>query len=49
MDVPRSLALGSVRFSLGHATSAEDVARVAEVFPSVVQKVRQLAVVLGRA
>jgi cysteine desulfurase len=49
MGVPRSLALGSIRFSLGHATSAADLERVIEVFPAVVEKVRQLAVVLGRA
>jgi cysteine desulfurase len=49
MGVPRSLALGSIRLSLGHDTAAEDLDRAVEVFPTVVQKVRQLAVVLGRA
>ena len=48
MGVPRELAIASVRLSLGHESTAEDVARVAEVFPGVVAKVRQLAVVLGR-
>jgi cysteine desulfurase len=49
MGVPRSLALGSIRMSLGHDSTADDVARAAEVFPPVVEKVRKLAVVLGRA
>lgn len=49
MGVPRELAIGSMRLSLGHETTPEEIARVAEVFPSVVAKVRQLAVVLGRA
>jgi cysteine desulfurase len=49
MGVPRELALGAIRFSLGHETSEADVARAAEVFPGVVAKVRKLAGVLGRA
>ena len=49
MGVPRALALGSVRLSLGHDTSEEDLDRVVAVFPSAVDKVRKLAVVLGRA
>ena len=35
--------------SLGHETTEAEIARVAEVFPVVVAKVRRLAVVLGRA
>jgi cysteine desulfurase len=49
MGLSRELALGSVRFSLGHASTPGDVARVAEVMPGVVAKVRKLAGVLGRA
>jgi cysteine desulfurase len=49
MGVPRELALGTVRLSLGHATTADDVTRAAEVMPGVVAKVRKLAGVLGRA
>ena len=49
MGVPREIALGALRFSLGHESTAADVARVAEVFPKVVEKVRKLSVVLGRA
>ena len=49
MGVPRDLAIGSMRLSLGHETTPEEITRVAEVFPGVVTKVRQLAVVLGRA
>ncbi|MFN0180620.1 MAG: cysteine desulfurase family protein [Gemmatimonadales bacterium] len=49
MGLDRALALGSIRFSLGHETTEQDVARVIAIFPGVVEKVRQLAVVLGRA
>jgi len=49
MGIPRALALGSIRFSLGHDTSPADLAYAVEVFPRVVEKVRQLSVVLGRA
>jgi cysteine desulfurase len=49
MGVPRDLALGVVRFSLGHESTAEDIDRVAAAFPGIVAKVRQLSVVLGRA
>ena len=49
MGVPRELALGAVRLSLGHGTTVDDVARAAEVMPGVVAKVRKLAGVLGRA
>src|ERR1043166_217676 len=49
MGVPRALALGSIRMSLGHDSVPEDIERAVEVFPGVVEKVRQLAVVLGRA
>ncbi|MDQ3137364.1 MAG: cysteine desulfurase [Gemmatimonadota bacterium] len=49
MGVPRDLALGAIRLSLGRDSTADDVARAAEVMPSVVAKVRKLAGVLGRA
>jgi len=49
MGVPRDLALGAIRFSFGHESTAEDVDRVCEVMPGVVAKVRQLANLLGRA
>ena len=49
MGVPRELALGAIRFSLGRETTVDDVDRAAEVMPGVVAKVRQLAGVLGRA
>jgi cysteine desulfurase len=48
MGLERSLALGAIRFSLGHPTTDQDIDRTAEVFPGVVEKVRQLAAVLGR-
>lgn len=47
MGIPRELAIGAVRFSLGRETTAADVEQAAEVFPVVVAKVRQLAGVLG--
>jgi cysteine desulfurase len=48
MGVPRELALGAIRFSLGRQSTAADVQRAAEVMPAVVAKVRKLAGVLGR-
>lgn len=49
MGIERSLALGTVRFSLGHETTEADIDRVAEVFPGIVERVRKLGVSLGRA
>lgn len=49
MGVPRQLALGALRFSLGRETTEADVDRAVAVLPGVVARVRQLAVVLGRA
>jgi cysteine desulfurase len=49
MGVPRDLALGTLRFSLGHESSEADIARAVEVFPAVVEKVRKLAGLLGRS
>jgi cysteine sulfinate desulfinase/cysteine desulfurase-like protein len=48
MGIPRDLALGAIRFSLGRETTREDVDRAVQVFPAVVAKVRKLAGVLGR-
>ena len=48
MGVDRGLALGTIRFSLGHETTADDIARVSEAFPGIVERVRQLSVALGR-
>jgi cysteine desulfurase len=42
MGVERSLALGTVRFSLGHETTAADIEQVAQAFPGIVARVRQL-------
>jgi cysteine desulfurase len=49
MGVPREMALGAIRFSLGHETTAADIERAGQIFPLVVNKVRKLAGVLGRA
>ncbi|HEY7682899.1 MAG TPA: cysteine desulfurase family protein [Gemmatimonadales bacterium] len=48
MGIPRDLAVGAIRFSLGRETTAADIARAAEVLPTVVARVRSLAGVLGR-
>jgi cysteine desulfurase len=48
MGLPRELALGTVRFSFGHESTADDVDRVAAVMPAAVAKVRKLAGALGR-
>lgn len=48
MGVERSLALGTVRFSLGHGTTAADVECVAQAFPGIVARVRHLSATLGR-
>jgi cysteine desulfurase len=48
MGVPRELALGTIRFSLGRESTLEDISRALEVVPGVVDKVRKLAGVLGR-
>lgn len=49
MGVPRELALGTIRLSLGHATTEAEIDRVVAALPAIVAKVRQLATVLGRA
>lgn len=48
MGIERSLSLGTIRFSLGHETTAADIERVARAFPGIVDRVRQLHVALGR-
>jgi cysteine desulfurase len=49
MGVPRELALGAIRFSLGRGTTEAELDRVADTFPKIVAKVRALAGVLARA
>jgi len=48
MGVPRELGVSALRLSLGHETTAEDVAAVAAALPRIVEKVRALAGVLRR-
>jgi cysteine desulfurase len=48
MGIPRDLALGAIRFSLGRGTTAQDLVRAAETVPGVVAKCRKLGEVLGR-
>ena len=49
MGVERPLALGTIRFSLGHETTDADIDRVVEVFPGIVERARELSSSLGRA
>lgn len=49
LGMPRELALGVLRFSLGHETTAADITAAAEAIPGVVAKVRKLSTVLGKA
>jgi cysteine desulfurase len=49
MGLPRDLALGALRFSFGMEHTTACVARVAEVFPRIVERARKLAGALGRA
>ncbi len=48
MGIERSLALGTIRFSLGHESTAADVDRAVEVLPGIVARVRRLGSALGR-
>jgi cysteine desulfurase len=43
MGVPREVSEGSVRFSLGWGTLDDDIERVLEVLPSMVERLRKLA------
>ncbi len=49
MGLGNPLALTTLRFSLGHETTAAEIDRVVEVFPAVVARVKELGVSLGRA
>lgn len=48
MGVERGLALGTIRFSLGHESTSADIDRAVEVLPGVVERVRRLGAALGR-
>lgn len=48
MAIAPELALSAIRLSLGHETTADEVRRVAEVFPRAVAKVRTLGLALSR-
>ena len=49
MGVDRALALGTIRFSLGHETTDADIDHVVAVFPGIVERARELSSSLGRA
>jgi cysteine desulfurase len=49
MGVAREIALGQLRLSFGHESTAADAERVASVMPKVAQRARKLAGSLGRA
>ncbi len=40
MGVPVEVARGALRLTLGHTTTEEDVARIVEVLPGVVERAR---------
>ncbi len=42
MDIPRSMINGAIRFSLGRYSSDEDVEKVLNILPSIIEKCRQL-------
>ncbi|MGH8064511.1 MAG: cysteine desulfurase family protein [Candidatus Entotheonellia bacterium] len=46
MGVPREVSEGSVRFSLGWGTTDEDIERVLDVLPSMVERLRKLSPLL---
>lgn len=48
MGVDRPAALGTIRFSLGHETTDDDIGQAAQVFPGIVARVRSLGSALGR-
>jgi cysteine desulfurase len=49
MGVPRDLAIGTIRLSLGRRSTAADVEQASAIIPEVAGKVRRLSQVLGRA
>jgi cysteine desulfurase len=48
MGIERPVALATLRFSMGHETTAADIERVVAVLPGVVTRVRNLGAALGR-
>jgi cysteine sulfinate desulfinase/cysteine desulfurase-like protein len=47
MGVPRDLAGGAVRFSLGRETAEGDVDRAAQVLPGIIARVRRVSEMPG--
>jgi cysteine desulfurase len=43
IGVPRSLAVSAIRMSLGSLTTGDDVQRVSELFPALIEKARRLS------
>ena len=43
MKVPYTSALGAIRFSFSHENTRDDVARVLEVLPAIVEKAREVS------
>jgi cysteine desulfurase len=48
MGMPKDLAVATLRFSFFKQNTVEDVDRVMEVLPGVVERVRKLGAALGR-
>ncbi len=42
MDITYSRTMGSIRFSLGRGNTADEIARVIEVLPEIVEKIRSI-------
>lgn len=43
MKAPYTSALGAIRFSFSHENTSDDVARVLEVLPAIVEKAREVS------
>ena len=43
IGLPKEAAHGSIRFTLGHATTAQDIERVLEVMPGIVEKLKTMS------
>lgn len=48
MNIPREYALGAVRFSLGRSTTREQLDRVLDVLPGIVERLRSMSPAVNR-
>jgi cysteine desulfurase len=47
MGLPRDRVAGSVRFSLGRTTTREEIDRVLEILPPIVERMRRVNAAAG--